>query len=103
MRGWGGDLPHVLIYAHGAALVIAFSLITCLHVILGELVPKSLALERGEQVALAVAAPMEVFLTLTRPLLFGMSAAAGYVLRIFGSRKLRQGPIHSPDELKLIV
>ncbi|MGA9899872.1 MAG: CNNM domain-containing protein, partial [Terriglobales bacterium] len=46
-------VPHAAIYAHGIALVIAFSLITCLHVILGELVPKSLALERGEQVALA--------------------------------------------------
>ena len=71
--------------------------------ILGELVPKSLALQRAEQVALAVAAPMDVFLTLTRPLLFVMSRAAGWVLRIFGSRRIRQGPVHSPDELKLIV
>jgi putative hemolysin len=103
MQGWVGDVPHVMIYAHGAAILIAFSLITCLHVILGELVPKSLALQRAEQVALAVAAPMDVFLTLTRPLIFMMSRAASSVLKIFGSRKLRQGPVHSPDELKLIV
>ena len=96
-------MPHVMIYAHGAAIVIAFSLITSLHVILGELVPKSLALQRAEQVALAVAAPMDVFLTVTRPLIFLMSSAAGSVLSAFGSRKLRQGPVHSPDELKLIV
>src|SRR6202451_2766333 len=98
-----GQIHHANVYAHGLAIGVAFILITCLHVILGELVPKSLALQRGEQVALAVAAPMEVFLTLTRPLIFGMSAAAGFVLHIFGSRKVRQGPIHSPDELKLIV
>jgi len=98
-----GQVPHANLYAHGIAIGIAFVLITCLHVILGELVPKSLALQRGEQVALAVAAPMEFFLTLTRPFIFAMSAAAGSVLRMFGSRKLRQGPIHSPDELKLIV
>jgi len=98
-----GQVPHANLYAHGIAIGIAFVLITCLHVILGELVPKSLALQRGEQVALAVAAPMEVFLTLTRPFIFGMSSAAGSVLRMFGSRKIRQGPIHSPDELKLIV
>lgn len=98
-----GQVPHTNLYAHTIAIVLAFLLITCLHVILGELVPKSLALERGEQVALAVAGPMDVFLTLTRPLLFGMSKAAGSVLRVFGSRKLRQGPVHSPDELKLIV
>lgn len=98
-----GQIPHATLYAHAIAITIAFILITSLHVILGELVPKSLALQRGEQVALAVAAPMDVFLTLTRPLIFVMNTAAGSVLRLFGSRKLRQGPVHSPDELKLIV
>jgi putative hemolysin len=98
-----GQIPHATLYSHGIAIAVAFALITCLHVILGELVPKSLALQRAEQVALAVAAPMDVFLTLTRPLLFVMSRAAGAVLRIFGGRKIRQGPVHSPDELKLIV
>src|ERR1700756_2994432 len=103
MLGPVQDLPHASVYAHGIAIFISFVLITFLHVILGELVPKSLALQRAEQVALAVAAPMDVFLTLTRPLLFLMSRSAGSVLRIFGSRKLRQGRIHSPDELKLTV
>jgi len=97
------DLPHVAVYAHGIAIVISFLLITWLHVILGELVPKSLALQRAEQLALAVAGPMDVFLTLTRPLLFLMSRAAGSVLRLFGVPRIRQGAIHSPDELKLIV
>src|SRR5881396_3335954 len=103
MLGPVQDLPHASVYAHGIAIFISFVLITFLHVILGELVPKSLALQRAEQVALAVAAPMDVFLTISRPFLFVMSRAAGVVLRIFGSRKIRQGPIHSPDELKLIV
>jgi putative hemolysin len=98
-----GQMPYANVYAHGIAIVLAFIFITCLHVILGELVPKSLALQRGEQVALAVAAPMDVFLTLTRPFIFVMNTAAGSVLRLFGSRKIRQGPVHSPDELKLIV
>ncbi|HYA24811.1 MAG TPA: hemolysin family protein [Terriglobales bacterium] len=98
-----GQVPHASLYAHGLAIALAFVLITSLHVILGELVPKSLALQRGEQVALAVAAPMDVFLTVTRPFIFVMNTAAGSVLRLFGSRKLRQGPVHSPDELKLIV
>ena len=103
MLGPVRDLPHALVYAHGIAIAVAFTLITFLHVILGELVPKSLALQRAEQVALAVAAPMDVFLTLTRPIIYVMSGSAGWVLRVFGSRKLRQGPVHSPDELKLIV
>src|ERR1700746_2790451 len=48
-------LPHVAIYAHTIAIAIAFSLITYMHVILGELVPKTRALQRAEQIALAVA------------------------------------------------
>jgi putative hemolysin len=102
-EGWIGSIPHAAIYAHTVAVAVAFVLITSLHVILGELVPKSLALQRAERVALAVAAPMDVFLTLTRPLTIGMSRAAGFVLRAFGTRDIRHGSVHSPDELKLIV
>jgi len=103
VEGFTGQLPHLHVYSQILSVVLAFTVITFLHVILGELVPKSLALERAEQVALAVAAPMDVFLTLTRPFIYLMSRAAGGVLRIFGSRKIHQGPVHSPDELKLIV
>jgi putative hemolysin len=98
-----GSLPHAALYAHSIAVVVAFVLITSLHVTLGELVPKSLALQRAERVALAVAAPMDVFLTLTSPLTAVMSRAAEFVLRAFGTREIRHGSVHSPDELKLIV
>jgi putative hemolysin len=100
---WLGRIPHSIVYAHAIAVGIAFVMITSLHVILGELVPKSLALQRAERVALAVAAPMDVFLTLTGPLTIGMSRAAGFVLRAFGTREIRHGSVHSPDELKLII
>ncbi|MGA9904318.1 MAG: hemolysin family protein, partial [Terriglobales bacterium] len=102
-EAWIGSIPHAAIYAHAIAVAIAFVMITSLHVILGELVPKSLALQRAERVALAVAAPMDVFLTVTAPLTIGMSRAAGFVLRAFGTREIRHGSVHSPDELKLIV
>src|SRR6266436_4212085 len=98
------EVPHAAVYAHGIAIVIAFTLITYLHVLLGELVPKTLALQRAEQIALAVAGPMEAFLTLTRPVLFFMRQSGGLVLRLFGARDARRGgAVHSPDELKLIV
>jgi putative hemolysin len=98
------ELPHVAIYAHTIAIAIAFTLITYLHVILGELVPKTLALQRSEQIALAVAAPMEAFLTVTSPILFFMRRSGGLVLRLFGAQPARRaGAVHSPDELKLIV
>lgn len=102
-EGWIGNVPHAAIYAHTVAVALAFVMITSLHVILGELVPKSLALQRAERVALAVAAPMDVFLTLTGPLTIGMSRVAGFVLRAFGTHDIRHGSVHSPDELKLII
>ena len=102
-EGWIGSIPHATVYAHALAVAVAFVMITSLHVILGELVPKSLALQRAESVALAVAAPMEIFLTITGPLTIGMSRVAGFVLRAFGTREIRHGSVHSPDELKLIV
>jgi CBS domain containing-hemolysin-like protein len=98
-----GQVPHVEIYAHAVAVVLAFLLITYMHVILGELVPKSLALQRAEQVALAVAGPMDVFLTISSPFLAFMQRSGGAVLRLFGSREMKRGVVHSPDELKLIV
>ena len=60
-------VPHAVVYAHGIAIGIAFALITFMHVILGELVPKSLALQKAEQVALAVAAPTVIWRAKFRP------------------------------------
>jgi putative hemolysin len=96
-------LPHAAVFAHGVAIVLAFVAITYLHVTLGEIVPKSVALHRAERVALAVAGTLDVFMTLTRPFLWAMSRSAQAVLRAFGMRHVRQGGVHSPEELKLIV
>ena len=102
-EGLVGHIPYAVVYAHATAVAVAFVVITGLHVILGELVPKSLALQRAERVALAVAAPMDVFLTLTGPLTTVMTRLASLVLRAFGTRDIRHGSVHSPDELRLIV
>ncbi len=96
-------VPYAGLYAHGIAITLAFAGITFLHVTLGELVPKSVALERAERVALAVSGPMEVFMTISKPELYLFSRSARLVLRIFGLRHLREGGVHSPEELKLIV
>ncbi|MCI0348684.1 MAG: hemolysin family protein, partial [Acidobacteriales bacterium] len=98
-----GTIPYASLYSHTIAVIIAFSLITYMHVILGEVVPKSLALQRAERVALAVAGPMEVFMTLSRPFLWVMNTSSRVVLRVLGARPLREGGVHSPEELKLIV
>jgi len=97
------NLPHAVIWAHAISITLAFGLITYMHVILGEVVPKSLALHKAERLALAVAAPLDVFMTIFGPFLRFMAASTRYVLRIFGVREIRQGGAHSAEELKLVV
>jgi putative hemolysin len=98
-----GGIPYANVYAHGIAITLAFMVITYLHVILGEVVPKSLALLRAERVALAVAAPMDVFMTIARPFLYVMTRSSLLILRAMGARQVREAGVHSPEELKLIV
>lgn len=95
--------PHVVLYSNAAAVAIAFGLITYFEVLLGELVPKSLALQRAERIALAVAGPMDVFIRMTRPGVKLMNASATVVLRLFRAPLQGEGAVHSPEELKLIA
>jgi CBS domain containing-hemolysin-like protein len=96
-------LPHSALFAHALATVLAFTAITYLHVILGEVVPKSIALQKAEQVALAVAAPLDVFITVFSPITRTMAASSRWVLRSFGSNHIHEHGVHTPEELKLSV
>jgi CBS domain containing-hemolysin-like protein len=99
MRG----LPHARLYAHLAAVPLAFAFITYFHVLLGELVPKALALRRADQMAVAIAGPMEFFILLARPVVRLMNRSATLVLRLFRAPLTHEGAVHSPEELKLMA
>ena len=94
---------HLETYVNALAVTIAFGLITYFEVLLGELVPKSLALQRSERIALAVAGPMDVFIRITRPGVRLMNWSATRVLRFFDAPLQGEGAAHSPEELKLIA
>ena len=98
-----GRLPHNALYAHLLSAGLAFLFITYFHVLLGELVPKSLALRRKEQLAIAVATPMLGFMQLTRPAVLLLNRSAAGVLRLFRTPASEHASLHSPDELKLIA
>jgi putative hemolysin len=102
-EGWLAGVPHALVYAHAIAVPIAFAFITYLHVLLGELVPKSLALRKAEQMAVAVAGPMDLFISVTRPAVRFMNRSAKLVLMLFRAPLSQEGEAHSPEELKLIA
>ncbi len=91
------------IYAHVVAITLGFAFITYYHVVVGELVPKSLALRRAEALAVAVAQPMLVFMTLARPAVRFLSGSAAVILRGFDIPMTQKGTVHSPEELKLIA
>ncbi len=95
--------PHLQLYAHLLSALLAFLCITYFHVLLGELVPKSLALRRGEQLAISVSGPMLAFIELTGPAVRLMKRSAAVVLRLFRTPAAHHMAIHSPDELKLIA
>jgi putative hemolysin len=102
-REWLSYLPHVNVYAHLIAVPVAFALITYFHVLLGELVPKSLALRKVDQMALGVAGPMDAFIRITRPAVRLLNRSAALVLRLFRAPMVHEGSVHSPEELKLIA
>jgi CBS domain containing-hemolysin-like protein len=108
--GWMGVLPqplaHAQAYAHLAAIaaiVLGFALITYFQVVVGELVPKSLALRRAEALAVAVAPPMLFFMALVRPAVRLLKGSAAVILRGFDIPMAERAQVHSPDELKLIA
>jgi CBS domain containing-hemolysin-like protein len=94
-------LPHAQTVAHILSAALGFALITYLHVLLGELAPKSLALRRVEPMAIAVAGPMLLFMALTRPALRFLQRSARAVLAVFGVPLTVELSAHSPEELKL--
>jgi putative hemolysin len=100
---WLWWIPHAHVWAHVIAVPVAFAFITYFHVLLGELVPKALALRKTEQVAVAVAGPMEIFIQLTRPAVRLMNRSARAVLHLFRTPMVHEGSVHSPEELKLIA
>ena len=73
-------VPHELI--HPLALAIALTLVSCLHMLLGEMVPKNLALTGPERAAMMLAPPLLLFVQIFRPLIIGLTAVATAVLKL---------------------
>jgi len=93
-----------LIAVHSVALVVAFSLITFLHVVLGELAPKAVALEHPGPVSLACARPLLLFGRAFRIVLRLMNGAGNAVVKLFGVHPAgHHHTVHSSEELSLLV
>jgi CBS domain containing-hemolysin-like protein len=88
----------------GATVAIGFLIITFLHIVIGELAPKSLALARPEGVSKWVARPLMAFAAITAPAIWVLNGASALMLRLTGMRPMTESDrVHSPDELRLLV
>jgi CBS domain containing-hemolysin-like protein len=98
-----GDEARVI--GFGLASAVAFSIITVLHVVLGELAPKSAAIARTAPIALALAPPMRAFYLATRPVVDLFNGMGNLVLKPFGippAAEAGHAP-HSEDELRELL
>jgi CBS domain containing-hemolysin-like protein len=91
--------------AHSAAAItIAFLILMFLHIVLGELAPKSIALTKPEGVSKFVARPLILFATLTYPGIWLLNGAANVLLRLIGIQPVKElEHVHSAAELRLLV
>ena len=89
---------------HGISFAIGFSFITALHIVLGELVPKTLAIQRAETIVLSVALPLTIFYRISYPAIWLLDQASRLILRPFGVRALPEHEVaYTEEELRLVL
>lgn len=89
--------------AHRIALPVAFSIITVLHIVFGELAPKSYAIQRPESTTLWLAGPLNVFYWVFKPFIWILNGFSNFILKLIGITPLKEAEVHSPEELKMMM
>ncbi|MGG3622025.1 hemolysin family protein [Bacillus gobiensis] len=114
--GWLGEptvekILHPLFHQFGVpdavstviSIAIAFALVTFLHVVIGELAPKTLAIQYAEEMTMVFARPLYWFGKIMAPLIWTLNGSARVMLRIFGVQPATHEQAHSEEELKIIM
>jgi CBS domain containing-hemolysin-like protein len=90
--------------AHSISIAVAFAIVTALHIVLGELAPKTIALEKSEATALLVVKPTELFMKVFWPFIRLLNNAGRAVVRLLGLKSHGgHAMVHSEEELKMLV
>ncbi|MEO8076070.1 MAG: hemolysin family protein [Acidobacteriota bacterium] len=100
----GAGLPLWLV-SHGVASVLAVGILTYFHIVIGEMVPKSLALQRADRMVLWITPPMLWIKNALFPFVVGLNFVGNMVLKVFGVNRQEQNPdqYYTPEELQLVV
>lgn len=89
---------------HTISLIVGFSIITSLHIVLGELAPKSMAIQKVEPVALGIALPMMVFHRLMYPAVWFLNHVANWVIKRLGFEPAAdEEAAHTEDEIRILM
>ena len=89
---------------HSISFVLGFTIITGLHIVLGELTPKSLAIISAEKIAMYTALPLIMFYNVTYPIMWSFNHSTNLILKIFGiSQADEHETAHTDEEIKLLV
>ncbi len=91
--------------SHGLASTLAVAILTYFHIVVGEMVPKSVALQRAEQLVLWITPPMLWIRNALYPFVIGLNAIGNLVLRMLGVNRQEQNAdqYYTPEELQLVV
>ncbi len=90
--------------AHSVAIAVGFSIVTTLHIVMGELSPKAIALQKPESIAVLVALPTTWFLRFFSPVIHAMNAIGNGVVRLLGFEPASgHERVHSAEELVMLV
>jgi CBS domain containing-hemolysin-like protein len=93
-----------LLTSHSLAIFVAFLLITVLHVVIGEVVPKTIALQKAEAVSLLIITPLTFFSSIFSPFIWFLRKAGEVVLKVFRfSQTKGNESIYSEEEIKMIL
>ena len=91
------------VFGHTIALAIAFTLITSMHIIFGELTPKSMAIQDVEGILLAIAFPMVIFSRIFKPFVWVLNHIANWTARQLGYRSGIEEEAHTEQEIRLLM
>ena len=100
---YNSPAPVVLRALHAACFALAFVIMTYTHVVIGEVVPKNLALSKADRLAVTVAPVLLIFARIVEPLIFAIERSAAAIMRILGVKQRLHAGGHSAEELRLIV
>ena len=99
---WLGSFSFMEPYARGVALTITVVTLTYFSVVVGELVPKRLALLAPEGIASLMSRPMMILARITHPLVVVLSGSCSLILRLLGARRREEPPV-TDDEIKVLM